>query len=179
MADGGELVRAAREWKARFAAAAGRNVNKFTGAVTIEILRAALAGEGVATSARDVFVLGVPPEVDLILPFHWVEAPLGLVYKPDQVALALEVKNGGAYPGSFQKVRRDFDLLRAAGVRCAYLTLEEGRRYKLAVTEERVGAPCFTLAWHSRFGGPFEPSGDWARFLEFVRGALGRVPGRV
>jgi hypothetical protein len=41
---------------------------KFGGAATVEIVKHGLSKEGISTSARDVFIKGVPLEIDLLVP---------------------------------------------------------------------------------------------------------------
>jgi hypothetical protein len=46
---------------------------KFQGHVAVEIMKEALAAEGIATSARDVFIAGLPVEWDLLVPREGAE----------------------------------------------------------------------------------------------------------
>lgn len=60
--------------------------NKLAGAVTLEIIKSVLAVEGIPTSARDVFVKGVPVEIDLIVPRRGANPSLGgILYEASQV----------------------------------------------------------------------------------------------
>jgi hypothetical protein len=147
---------------------------KFGGAAAVEILRAALNNEGIATSRRDVFVRGVSVEVDLIIPHSEEEPFMELLYDPHQVAVALEVKKAGIFgKAGLDSIRQNFDRLRAKGIRrCAYFTFEERRNYKWKGTPENLCCPCFTLAWQKNTDGPFEPTCDWKRFVTFLRKAI-------
>ena len=164
---GEEIVDKARKAKKDFGANCPK---KFAGAVAIEILRAALNDEGIVTSPRDVFVRGVPVEVDLIVPYKDEKPFLGLLYEPKQVAVALEVKKSGSFgEGALDKIRFDFARLREAGIRCAYVTFEERQSYRWKATTENLGFPCFTLAWHKKTDGPLEPTQEWERLVGFLR----------
>jgi hypothetical protein len=167
---GKDVVETARKVKKDF----GPNCpKKFGGAASIEILRAALDEEGIGTSRRDVFIRGVPVELDLIVPRKDAKPWLELLFEPQQVAIALEVKKSGSFgEGTIDKIRADFAQLREVGVRSAYVTLEERGSYKWKATYENLGFPCFTLAWHKRTDGPLEPTEDWERLIGFLRKAL-------
>lgn len=167
---GDQVVTRARDLKAAF----GVKCSKFAGAVSVEILKAALAEEGIPTSPRDVFVRGIPVEIDLVIPREGQEPTVGLLYEPEQVAAALEVKNSGSFGEStLKKVRHNFGRFRVAGIRCAYVTLEERRGYRWAASSDRLGFPCFTLAWHKTTGGPIEPTEEWVELVEFLRQSTG------
>jgi hypothetical protein len=62
--DGEHIMVMARETKAAF----GAKCSEFAGAVAVQILRDALAEQGIPTSPRDVFVRGIPLEIDLVVP---------------------------------------------------------------------------------------------------------------
>jgi hypothetical protein len=49
---------------------------KFAGAATVEIVKQALADEGLPTSVRDVFIKGLPVEWDLVVPRPLAEPSL-------------------------------------------------------------------------------------------------------
>ena len=143
--------------------------NKFEGHLAVEILKQALADEGIASSARDVFVNGVPVEWDLLVPRIGASPSFnGLLYEPAQAKIAIEVKLSGVCGGAktVDGVRKNFELAKAAGMRCAYVALCD--RQHQAATTEKLGWPAFNLTWslgHERR----EDSGDWPRLLEFLR----------
>jgi hypothetical protein len=166
---GEELVTAARSASNDF----GVKCSKFSGAVTVELLKRALEEEGIPTSARDVFVRGVPVEIDLVIPRRGEKPSLGLVYEPRQVAVALEIKKTGSFgEQTLQTVRNNFTLLSERKVTYAYVTLEERKNYRWAASEKNLGFRCFTFAWHKATHGPLETTEDWASLVKFLRECL-------
>ena len=115
-------------------------------------------------------------EIDLLIPKKNSAPWLDLLYEPRQVAVALEVKKSGIYSKeSRDKIKRDFDRLGKLGVQCAYFTFEEVENYCWKPTEEFLGFPCFTLAWHMKMGGPLLPTKegeDWESFVIFLRNTM-------
>jgi hypothetical protein len=164
---GEEIVKEARNASKGF----GLKSRKFSGAMAAELMRKALADEGIPTSARDVFIRGVPLEVDLIVPYRGEEPTLGLLYEPQQVAVALEIKKMGSFgEQTLQIIRKNFDQLRQLEITCAYVTLEERDSYRYKATEENLGGfPCFTFAWHKVTDGPVEDTHNWDMLLTFIR----------
>lgn len=61
---GQEIVKIARKAKEDFGPG---HPKKFGGAVAIEILRATLDEKNIPTSRRDVFIRGIPLEIDLLI----------------------------------------------------------------------------------------------------------------
>jgi len=141
-----------------------------------ELMRRVLADEGIPTSSRDVFIRGIPLEIDLIVPLRGQEPTLGLLYEPEQVAVALEIKKMGAFlKQTLQTIQKNFNQLKELEVPCAYVALEERESFRYKATEENIGGfKCFTLAWHKGRGGsgPVEDTQDWGRLLTFVRGCM-------
>lgn len=163
---GEEIVRQARNASKDFRL----KCRKFLGAVTTELMRKVLADEGIPTSARDVFIRGIPLEIDLIVPHRGEEPFLGLLYEPRQVAAALEIKKSGSFgEQTLQTIRNNFNLLHQLKVKCAYVTLEERKSYRYAASEENLGFPCFTLAWHKDTDADVETTGHWEKLLAFLR----------
>jgi len=147
---------------------------KFGGAAAIEILRAELKKEGIKTSRRDVFVKGFHSEIDLIVPKKNAKKPfLNLLYEPDEVSVALEVKKSGSFGEQGRdKIRTDFGSLKKLGVKCAYVTFEDRENYRWRPTKKTVGHPCFALAWHKNTDEPLEPTKDdegWEALVKFLR----------
>jgi hypothetical protein len=147
---------------------------KFGGAATVEIVKQGLRNEGIHTSARDVFIKGVPLEIDLIVPCRGAKPSLGdILYEPSEVAVALEIKKSGCYgEKSLTSIHDNFKLLAAKGVCCAYVTLEERQTYRYKATTANLAAPCFTLHWHQPESEPFKATEDWERLVTFLRQQL-------
>jgi hypothetical protein len=145
--------------------------NKFEGHLAVEVLKQGLADEGIGTSARDAFIKGVPVEWDLLVPRIGATPSFnGLLYEPEEAKVVIEVKLSGVCGGvkTLDGVRKNFELAKAAGVRCAYVALCD--RQHQAATTERLGWPAFNLTWslgHERR----EDTGDWPRLVKFLRGA--------
>ncbi len=154
----------------------GPKCDKYVGAVTVEAIRGALKRHGIETSSRDVFMQGVPIEVDLLIARQGAEPKHALLYRAQDVAVALEIKNRGCYGEmALEKTRRNFEEIRAHGphIRCLYVTLTEREGYKWAATEENLGVPVYTLFW--RAGSSKEPrfksTGDWETLLADLEAA--------
>ena len=166
---GKEIVERARKAKQNFGPSYPK---KFGGAVAIEILREALGEEGIRTSRRDVYIRGIPSEIDLIIPRTDDKPWLDLLYEPQQVAIALEIKKTGSFGQKGRdKIRDDFAQLTNAGIGCAYVSLEERQNYKWRPKEmdTAFGYPCFNLAWHEKDNGPLFQTDDWERLIAFLR----------
>jgi hypothetical protein len=122
----------------------------------------------------DCFVLGIPIEVDFLVTRRGAKATWGLLYSPDDVRVALEVKQLGAFPSTIKKVRRNFRHLSVHCPRlaCAYVAIKERKGYKLAVTKAKIGYPAFALAVYRHPAKEFELTGGWERLLAFLRQTL-------
>jgi len=143
---------------------------KYTGAITVEFIRLALSEHGISTSSRDVFIKGVPIEIDLLIPRAGTSPENGILYRPEDVLIALEIKNRGAFgEGAVTKIKKNFMTIRQHNkqIRCFYVTLAERKGYKWAITEDNFGFPAYTLFWYSGSGKNrrYEPSGDWQRLI--------------
>jgi hypothetical protein len=147
------------------------NSKKLIGAMAVELIREALQDEGIPVSSRDVFVRGTPHEIDLIIPRPNSTPPLyGILYEPEQVAVALEIRSHGSFGKDMLKGLRDcFTGLTELGVACAYITIKERTNYIYRATEESIGGfRCFTVGWYRGNNAP-EASDEWPRFVYFLR----------
>jgi hypothetical protein len=117
--------------------------NKFEGHLAVEILKRALADEGIATSSRDVFIEGVPVEWDMLVPYVGASPSFnGLLYEPTQAKVAIEVKLSGlcgSKAKALSTIRGNFQLARKAGVHCAYVAFCD--RQAGCATDENLGFP--------------------------------------
>ena len=150
----------------------GVKCKKFSGALTVEILRCALKDYGIPVSSRDVFIRGISVELDLIVP-KTRSPKYGLVYEPEDVLAALEVKELGSWGAqTLNQIKRNFELIQLikGDIYCAYITLSERRGFKQAITTESLGFPAYTLFWwKGNDVKDAEPSGDYQRFLDDLR----------
>jgi len=152
----------------------GAKCTKFGGAVTVEVLRRFLIRHRIPVSCRDVYIRGLPIEIDLLIPAKDAVPAYGILYEPQQVRCVLEVKKLGSFgEPTVKTVRVSFERIARLGgaIRCAYVTLEERKGYRFAITQETIGFPCFTLFWHwgSSKSLQRETSGDWKRLVEFLQ----------
>jgi len=124
---------------------------KYSGAITVELLRRALNAHGIPTSPRDVFIKGLGIELDLVVPAGRAEPEYGLLYDPQAVRAALEVKNWGAFPGTEERIKKNFRRVRnhcqSQDVLCAYVTLMETEGARRVTTESLAtpGCEAYTL----------------------------------
>jgi hypothetical protein len=173
-----ELLSLVTAAKAEF----GAKCKKFAGAVTVALLKEVLERNGVATSARDVYIEKVPVEIDLLIPKVGAVARYGLLYRPEDVLVAFEVKNSGSFgEDTIEQAGKAFGLIRAASprIQCAYVTLHERRGFKHMVTQENLKHPAFTLFWYkgsSEKNRQYEASGDFAKLLKSLRAASACSP---
>jgi len=169
---GKEIVRRARNASDGFEPAC----RKFAGAVTTELMKKFLTHEGIPTSTRDVFIQGIPLEIDLIVPRRGQKPTFGLLYEAQQVAAALEIKKSGTFgKQSLRTIRENFKQLRKHKVKCAYVTLEERKTYRHKATKKNIGGfPCFTLAWH-KGEEKLTETRHWEKLLTFLRQHLSAV----
>lgn len=98
-----ELLRRIRAEKAEF----GVKCPKYAGAITAEFVKEALRMHGIQTSPRDVFIEKVPVEIDLLVPKVQAIPRHGMLYRAEDILVALEVKNSGAIgEGTIKKTSR-------------------------------------------------------------------------
>jgi hypothetical protein len=145
---------------------------KFAGAATVEIVKQALADEGLPTSVRDVFIKGLPVEWDIVVPRLSAQPLLnGLIYEPAQVACALEIKLSGLHgKEDALRISYNFERAKALGVSCTYITLGERQSYLHKACEKNLSFPIFTITWHT--ANSLTDTGDWGRLLTFLRARL-------
>jgi hypothetical protein len=157
----------------------GRSGSKFSGAITVEVIREALQNEGIPVSPRDVFIKGVPIEIDLLIPSPSATQQSKLLYAPEGVLAVLEIKNAGSFGEKTITTTRDnFKRIKqiAAQALCCYVALAERRNFKDAVKDENISPfRAYTLFEHDNSGKKYEPSGDWQKLLADLKRCLSDV----
>ncbi len=152
----------------------GTKCHKYAGALTVECLRLAFKDHGIPTSHRDVFIKGVPVEIDIIVPKATASPEYDICYEANDVLAALEVKSYGAFgKGTAERIRVCFKEIQRCnpGIWCAYITLTERQNYKYAVNCDDLGFPAFTVFWHSgsETDTHFTPTGQWSQLISELK----------
>lgn len=159
------------------------NCTKFVGALTIEILRKELRKLGLNVSGRDVFILGIPNELDLLIPKRDKNPEENLIYNSNDVLAVLEIKFRGSYGKDrkgrtpTEKLKMVFDSIREKnnGTKCFYVTISENERHKYRITEGDLGHACFELFTRTsslesaRNRGKLKITGDWQRLIQTLQ----------
>jgi len=148
----------------------GVQSKKFTGALVIEILRRAFQECGIETSRPNVYLKGLPFEVDLVILRRHANVEFEILYSPADVLAVLEIKTSGIFnKEESPRIRSVFEAIKAINpsIFCAYVTISERQSYKYKATEEKLGFPVYTLAWHhgSDDSREYESTGDFSRLL--------------
>lgn len=151
----------------------GSRCRKFAGTITVEIIKGALEKHGILASPRDVFIKGLPIEIDLLVPKRDIAPEHGILYDPQDVLAVLEIKNYGSFGEStINTIKKSFQRINQLNkeIYCAYVTLTERKDYKWAISRENIGFPSYTLFWHYGSGKNFkiEPSGDWEKLVDDI-----------
>ena len=152
----------------------GVTCRTFSGAVTVEVLKSAFKTHKIRTSNRDVFIRGIPIEIDLVVPTIGAIAENGVLFQPEDALFALEVKKHGVCNGSktIETVKKNFDKITHVyqGIKCCYVTLVEREGYKWRITAENIGYPAYTLFTHTGSGANrrFKSTGDWDRLTSDI-----------
>jgi len=146
-----------------------KGCKKFRGALTVEVIREHLEHEGFPVSARDVFIKGLPVEIDLLIPKGGIKPDHGILFKPEDVLVVFEIKFSGNYGEKARtRLKEHFEEITASHnyIRCAYVTVIERFTYKWKIDPEFLGPNfgVFTLNW--RDAGPEQ---GWDKLLAWLR----------
>ena len=69
---------------------------KFSGAITTEIFKKKLEKLGFNVSSTNVFIEGIPYELDLLIYKKGTSPDFGILFKPENVSAVFELKSLGA-----------------------------------------------------------------------------------
>lgn len=148
---------------------------KFSGTVTVELFKSALSLNGIITSPRDVFIRGLPLEIDLLIARAGTEAKYSLLYEPKDVLLVFEIKNAGSFGDeTINRIKNNYQKIKECNpkISCFYVTLYERDNFKWRITKENTGFSPYTLFWYSSSGKNKKPSGDWNKLIDKINDIL-------
>lgn len=143
--------------------------NKFRGALTVELIRNSLHDMHMPVSARDVFIRAIPLEIDLLILKRGAVPDFNLLYRPGDVAAALEVKYRGPFgERAFSGTKANFERIGRIGshIECIYVTVRENRGYKWAINSQNLGFPAFTLFLDQ--ASDCTPTGEWQKLIAHI-----------
>ncbi len=147
---------------------------KFSGALTIELIRKRLKERGIPVSPRDMFIQGLPLEIDLIIPKRSSRLVHNVLYRPEDVAAVLEIKYRGSFGSdALERTRANFQRIRqfSRQIQCFYVAVIETRGYKWAVYRKNLGFPAYTLYWWSNKSKVYAESKDWDKLVSRLASA--------
>lgn len=151
---------------------------KFVGALTTELFRKEFVKLGLSVSNRDIFIEGIPNELDLLIAKTGKNPEENLVYTSSDVLAVLEIKFRGSYgKSSLERIKKVFDAVKKANKRIEYLfvSVSENKNYKYRATKEGLGCDCFELFTRSTNlesalrKKQLKPTGDWQRLVTRLR----------
>ena len=154
-------------------------INKFLGAMTIEVIRQYLEKEGFKVSERDSFIEGVPNEIDLLILKKEVKPIFNSYYKHNDILAVLEIKFTGLFGNKdIVHISKMFESVKKMNnkIKCIYLTIYENQKYKYKATNENINGEVFELfkpntdRVSAMKKGIFYDSinGDWERLVNLL-----------
>lgn len=169
-----EIIKLVKE----FGDFAGKQMRKVTGAIAVQVLRQHLDRNGVSVSDHDVFIKGIPIELDLVVPRREAELECGILYRPQDVAAVLEVKYSGIYSKeSLAAIKKNFDYIREKHqhICCTCVVVLERESFPNKATEANLGHPVHTLHWWSGRRENAKQTGEWETLLTRLQGAYQKL----
>ena len=156
-----------------------RQRTKFTGALTIEIVRDQLIRIGLPVSSRDIYIQGHSSEFDLAVVRDNAEPMYGILYEPEDVAAIIEVKYSGVYSKEApETIKQLFDRVhkRNPHIVCVYLSVCENPSIKYRIMPNTLGHPAFTLYWVNWSDKILKTGDSFDSFAAKLRDALQQLP---
>jgi len=152
----------------------GPKCSKYRGALAVELIRSALRQEGLFVSDRDVYIKGIPLEIDLLILKSDSSPANHILYNANDVLAILEIKNRGSFGEvSIKQIRENFNLIRSSNdnIECLYVTISERETYRWKVTPENIGSPVYTLFWNTGTEDKlkFERTGEWDTLITVIK----------
>jgi len=139
---------------------------QFSGAVCVNLLKEVMSENGICTSEKDVFIQDVPVEVDLLIIRPGTKPLHGLLWNPDDVIAAFEVKKSGTISEKGTvKTNSDFGRIRTyhPHIKLFFITFSEIRSKVAAIKRSDESFTFFI-----RRNGKYSDTGDYERFLSVI-----------
>jgi hypothetical protein len=148
---------------------------KFSGTITVELFKYALSLKRIVTSPRDVFIRGLPLEIDLLIARAGTIPKYSLLYEPEDVLMAFEIKNAGSFGDkTINTIKNNYHKIMKCNpkISCIYVTIHERDNFRWRITEENTDFLPYTLFWYSSSGKNKKSSGDWNKLIDKINDNL-------
>jgi|SRR3989344_107977 len=148
----------------------GCSCNKFKGAATVQVLRKYLSSKGFNVSDRDVYIKGVPNELDLLVLRKNVNNSL-IIYNPEDVIFVFEIKYGGTTDLGTILIKYHRIIEKNNKINCAYVTILEQQSWTNRFTKETIGFDYFVFYTYRSTARP-KPEvnmGGWEKLLKYLK----------
>jgi hypothetical protein len=152
----------------RFGAGSAKLRTKLTGALAAEVVRQHLRLDGFPVSQRNVFIRGLPSELDLLVTSPGAQPEHDLIYEPTDVRAVLEIKYSGIYDRDVvPRLRECFAMVRSKCERvfCACVVIYERKGFRFAANATDLGDPVYTLHWWTGQRENAEDTGEWSNLI--------------
>jgi len=145
----------------------GFDSRQFSGAVVVNLIKKVVSELGFSTSEKDVFIRGIPIEIDFLIVKPRTFPDYGILWKAEDVIAAFEMKKSGIISREGRiKVNSDFHRIKNyyPDIRLFYVTFSETRD-KL----EDIQRSDDSFTFFIRRNGKFSVTGDFERFIKIIR----------
>lgn len=147
----------------------GCDCNKFKGTATVQILREHLSLKGYNVSNRDVYIKGVPHELDLLVLRKNVNNSL-IIYNPKDVIFVFEIKYNGTTDLNYLSRVYNSIIEKNNKINCTYVTILEQQSWTKRFTKETIGFDYFVLYTYRSTTRmlPEMDMGGWEKLLKYL-----------
>lgn len=143
--------------------------DKFKGTATVQVLRKHLSLKGYNVSDRDVYIKGVPNELDLLVLRKNVDKSF-IIYNPEDVIFVLEIKYNSTT--DLRQLLRVYNRIieKNNKINCSYVTILDQHSWTKVFTKEAIGFDYFVLYTYRSTTRmlPEMDMGGWEKLLKYL-----------
>lgn len=140
---------------------------QFSGAAMVHIVKDLLKEYELYTSDKDVFIKGIPIEIDLLIVKKDSKPLYGILWNADDVLFALEIKKSGVIEiNNSYKINADFNRIKSLypHIKLLYITLSESRNN---IRELNKADNVYTL--FLKRNGKYSSTGDYDKLINYLK----------
>ena len=143
--------------------------DKFKGTATVQVLREHLSLKGYNVSDRDVYIKGIPNELDLLILRKNVDKSF-IIYNPEDVIFVFEIKYNSTTNLKHLLSVYNCIMKRNNKINCAYVTILDQNSWTKVFTKEAIGFDYFVLYTYRSTTRmlPEMDMGGWEKLLKYL-----------